>query len=161
MRHSDETTTTMKTQTITSFYKTVKSIKNIITVKSKVVNEKSKNSNKSKLNSSINKRTPKRKASKSLKVQLTVLQKQINDLKAIKQQSNKDQQHQGPDFKIYECDDFLFNPVTKPECSQPASLAFNDASYVNICSSPCPPPLPPRNQKPQPPKIIRRYITYC
>ena len=162
--------TTMKTQTLSSLYKQVKSI----------IKHKTSKKTKTNLNSSISKRTAKRKCQRSINAQLCLLQQQINDLKSIKTKVIQEVDNSGPDFKIYECgDDFAhsYSPIhTKsinnnknfslkknPQIQRIQQLQLpSSASYINIYKSPCPPPLPPKNQRLQPPPLVtRKCLTYC
>ena len=151
----------MKNQRITSFYKTVKSFKNKITQKIMATSNNIANENESIKpikHLGAGKQICRNKRSKSKcrnsQKQSNSIQLQIIQLKS----KNKFDSTLGPDFKIYESDNFLIRtPLKKIKSSLNTS-----ACYVNIWQSPSPPPLPPKNFlcKPPPP-VMRKQLSYC
>ena len=141
----------MKNQRITAFYKTVKNFKKKITQKLMET------SSITHLGSGKQICRNKRSTSKcrNPQKQFNSIQLQIIQLKSKNQ---FDTTTLGPDFKIYESDNF----VTRTPVQKVQSSVNTSASYVNVWQSPSPPPLPPKNilYKPPPP-VIRKQLSYC
>ena len=145
---------------ITSFYKTVKSFKKKISQKVmetySIANNKNEKGNHMyhfEAGKQISKKKRETKFHHPQK-QLSSIHHQIIHLKSKHQLDTT----LGPDFKIYECDNFLVRtPVKKIQSSLNSS-----ASYVNLWNSPAPPPLPPKYSFSKPPPLVmRKNISYC
>ena len=148
----------MKNQRITAFYKTVKNFKKKLS--QKLMETSSITHNEKPLyHLGAEKQICRNKRSNS---KCKNPQKQFNSIHLqiiqLKSKSQFDTTTLGPDFKIYESDNF----VTRTPEKNVQSSVNTSASYVNVWQSPSPPPLPPKNilYKPPPP-VIRKQLSYC